>query len=80
LEKDILASSSQIANLIIKSCCGHAVIILRITVLSSRHSIIQQVTFAEFERGDADTLGEVKSISHLTLGEDIKELNPDKGS
>ena len=39
----------------------------------------QQVTFDEFQQGVVDAMGEVKSISQLALGDEIKELEVDKG-
>jgi 23S rRNA (cytosine1962-C5)-methyltransferase len=39
----------------------------------------QQVTFAEFEAGILEAVAGVNSIVPLALGEEIKELEPDKG-
>ena len=39
----------------------------------------QQVTFAEFQKEIVEVMGQVKSISPLALGAEIKELEPDKG-
>ena len=39
----------------------------------------QQVTFAEFQKDVMDAVDEFQSITQLMLGDEMKELEPEKG-